>query len=103
VRRSQKAFPIFRDVSEFWLDHLVEEDGKLLVPKGWSPEHGPREDGVAHDQQIVRDLFTTHPPFQIDGNPGNTAGICEMLVQSHAGEVSILPATCGGAYRIAVP
>ena len=54
----KKAFPIFRDVSEFWLDHLIEKNGKLLVPNAWSPEHGPREDGVAHDQQIVWDLFT---------------------------------------------
>jgi alpha-L-fucosidase 2 len=55
------AYPIIKEISEFWDDHLKRRpDGTLVSPMGWSPEHGPTEDGVTHDQQIVYDLFTNY-------------------------------------------
>jgi alpha-L-fucosidase 2 len=61
------AYPMLKDISGYWEDHLVEsKDGKLITPDGWSPEHGPDGTegdrtpypGVSYDQQIVYDLFS---------------------------------------------
>jgi alpha-L-fucosidase 2 len=52
------AYPMLKEVCEFWLDRLKAlPDGTLVAPNGYSPEHGPREDGVSHDQQLIWDLF----------------------------------------------
>ncbi|RYG35686.1 glycoside hydrolase family 95 protein [bacterium] len=55
------AYPYLKEVTEFWDDHLKTlPDGRLVVPNGWSPEHGPDEDGVTYNQEIVEELFTNY-------------------------------------------
>jgi alpha-L-fucosidase 2 len=55
------AYPMIKEICQFWEHELKElPDGTLVAPNGWSPEHGPREDGVMHDQQMVWDLFENY-------------------------------------------
>ncbi len=80
---ANQAYPLMKEICHFWEDHLKElgkdgegflsngkpvtgdalndlkgiKAGSLVAPNGWSPEHGPREDGVAHDQQLIAELF----------------------------------------------
>jgi alpha-L-fucosidase 2 len=55
------AYPVMKETCQFWEDHLKTlPDGRLAVPNGWSPEHGPTQDGVSYNQEIVWDLFNNY-------------------------------------------
>ena len=48
-----------KEVCTFWLDRLKAlPDGTLVAPNGYSPEHGPHEDGVSFEQELIWNLFT---------------------------------------------
>ena len=71
----KRAFPAMLSATQFWLDRLVfDTDGTYVCPNEYSPEHGPgSENGVAHAQQLVYDLFS------------NTLEAIRVLGQAEAG------------------
>lgn len=77
----ETAYPMMRETAAFWQDYLkVLPDGRLVAPQGWSPEHGPVEDGIAYDQQIVWDLFnnTVEAAGILDVDPELRAELTNM-------------------------
>ena len=71
----KRAFPAMLSAAQFWMDRLVlDTDGTYVCPNEYSPEHGPAsENGVAHAQQLVYDLFD------------NTLAAIRVLGQAEAG------------------